>query len=218
MPAIPLVAMGISAFSAYKQAKAQGKIANAQTSMMGKQSALSNEISGFARNQMNMSQPALSQAMKHYMTLATGNRNALQMETAPERNSMAESYRGAEQGINSKLTGPARDRAIAELYRGKAGNMGMLAINARNGAFGNLSKQGGQQADLSATLFGSAGNTLTGAARIGDSASATRTDANNAWSGLISDGTKAATGAYDWYKRSQGGFSQQGPYASGYKF
>lgn len=220
MPAIPIIGLGISAFSAYKQAKAQGDAAAAQRDMMQRQSALANEIGGFARQQMSFGQPAMQKAMQHYMTLATGNRGAINAELAPERAGLTDTYRGAEQGMTARMAaGPERDRAIAQLYRQKAGALGVMPFQARSAAFSGLEGLGKFATQQGGELYGKAGTALTGASETGVRASDMTNREYSSYGDLISSGTKAASQVYDWYKnRQSGGMSPTGPYASGYRF
>lgn len=218
MPAIPIVGLGIGAYSAYKQAKAQGKMANAQTEMMNRQSGLANEISSMGKGQMQMGQPAMQKAMQYYMTLAGGGRGAMNAAMAPERNQMAETYRGAEQGMMARMApGASRDKAIAEMYRSKAGNMAMMPFMARQNAMGQLAGMGGQMMDRGGNLMGAAANALSGASSTGARASDAQARSGSAWGDLITQGTKAAAGGWDWWKNRQGG-GQPGPWSGGYKF
>lgn len=217
MPAIPIVGLGIGAYSAWQQAKNQGKIAKAQTEMMNRQSGLANEISSMGKGQMQMGQPAMQKAMQYYMTLAGGGRGAMNAALAPERNQMAETYRGAEQGMMARMApGAGRDRAIAEMYRKKAGDMGMMPFMARQNAMGQLAGMGGQMMDRGGNLMGAAATAMSGASATGGRASDSQARAGSQWGGLITQGTKAAAGGWDWWKNRQGG--QPGPWAGGYKF
>lgn len=218
MPAIPLIGMGISAYSAYKQAKSAQKAGQAQERIAQQQSDLGRALQTAGRGQMAAGEPALNKAMQHYMTLVTGNRGAINAEIAPERNQMLEGYRGAETGINAKLApGPDRDRAIAELYRSKAGQAGMMPFQARQNAFQNLESAGEKRLSVGADLMKSSSGVFGGA-----SDAAARAGENNAdaWAGYGSIGanaSKAAQGVWDWYKNRRGG-SQPGPWSGGYKF
>ena len=218
MPAIPIIGLGIGAYSAYKQAKSQGKIADAQTQMMNRQSGLANEISTMGKSQMQMGQPAMQKAMQYYMTLAGGGRGAMNAAMAPERGQMAESYRGAEQGMMARMApGASREKAIAEMYRSKAGQMGTMPFMARQNAMGQLAGMGGQMMDRGGNLMGAASNAMSGASATGARVSDSRAASGNAYGDLITQGTKAATGIWDWRKNRQGG-GQPGPWSGGYKF
>ena len=206
MPAIPLITAGVSAYSAYKAAKSQSKAAGEQKALMNHQSALANEMSGFARNQYSSAQPAMQKAMQHYMQLATGNRAAISSAIAPERNAMTESYRGAERGMESQLApGPARDRAIAELYRQRAGNLGVMPFQARNAAFGNLAQMGQQGVDNSLRAYSGAGSALTGASNTGVNYMNANNQAQQGYQNLIANVGKFGTSIYDIYRRRRAG-------------
>lgn len=204
MPAIPIIGLGISAFSAYKQAQAQGKAAKLQEEMMKNQSSLANELSGFARNQTTMAQPALTKAMQHYMTLANGNRAAINSELAPERAGITESFRGAQRGLTSATpAGPQRDRAIAEMYRSKAGQLGMLPMQARSNAFGNLQTMGQNYMTSALDAYRGAGSALTGASQAAGRYSDAKNSQYGMYGDLIKSGTQAGMDAWDWYKKSR---------------
>jgi hypothetical protein len=115
-----------------------------------------------ARQQHTLAGPALNKAMNHYMQLAGGNRAVMQSAMAPEINSLMDTYKGAEMGTERLAPGPQRDRAIAELYRQKAGQMGMAGINARQNAFGQLGQMGQNLSQGANSMFGMAGNVLGG--------------------------------------------------------
>jgi hypothetical protein len=204
MPAIPLIGLGISAYSAYKQAKQAGEAAKMQKELMGKQTALSGELSGFARGQTSLAQPALSKAMQHYMTLATGSRGAIGAELAPGIAGVTESSRGAERGINRSIAaGPSRDRAIADLYRQRAGQIGMMPFQAQQGGYAGLEKMGGEGMGRALDAYRGASNALSGASSTGKNYESANQDKWGAYNEMITSGTKAASGAYDWWKKSR---------------
>jgi len=206
MPVIPVIGLGISAYSAYKQARGASDAAKMQKQMMGKQTALADELSGFARQQHSMAEPALSKAMQHYMTLATGNRGAIGAELAPETNAVTESYRGAEKGLSrSTPAGPARDRAIADMYRQRAGQIGMMPFQARSAAFGNLQTMGQNAMSGALDAYRGASSALTGASTTGSNYMKANQEAGDAWGNFITNATKTGMGAYDWWKKSRGG-------------
>ena len=208
MPAIPLIGMGIGAYTSYKQAKAAGKVAKGQEALMGKQTGLSDEMATFARGQHTMAEPALQKAMQYYMTLASGSRGAIDAQLAPERNALTETYRGAERGMTSRMAaGPGRDRAIAELYRSKAGQMGLMPFMARQNAVGNLNQMGSDAMGRALQGYGQAGNALSGASNTGMNVMRAQQGANEAWGNFFGNMTKAGTGIYDWWKRRHGGGS-----------
>lgn len=204
MPAIPIIGLGISAYSAYKQSQAQSQAANLQRQMFQQQAGLAKTLTGVAQNQMTMAQPALNKAMQHYMQLASGNRGAINAELAPERAGITESFSGAQKGLmNATPAGPARDRAIAEMYRSKAGQLGMLPFQARNAAFGNLQTMGTNYMSSAMDAYRGAGTALTGAANAGSNYSNAVDKQYGTYGDMITSGVQAGQSAYDWYKRSR---------------
>ena len=127
------------------------------------QSQMANMISQIAQNQHSMAGPALNKAMQYYTTLASGNRGALNSALAPERNQMMEAYKGAERGMTSRMErGPSQERAVAELYRQRAGQSAMMPMMAKNAAFGNLAGLGTDILREGNQLYGTAGSILSG--------------------------------------------------------
>lgn len=218
MPAVPLIGMGISAYMSYKQAKSMGKMAAGQEALMGKQTGLSDELATFARGQHTMAEPALNKAMQYYMQLAAGNRGKIDETLAPDRAALNETYRGAERGLTSRMAaGPSRDRAIAELYRSRAGQLGLMPMMARTNAMGALNSMGSDAMQRALQGYGQAGNALTGASNTGYNAMTARNQANQAWGDFAGNMTKVGTGIYDWWKRRQGGMQHPmfGPMGDG---
>lgn len=208
MPAVPLIGMGISAYMSYRQAKSAGKQAKGQEALMGKQTGLSDEMATFARGQHTMAEPALQKAMQYYMTLASGSRGAIDAQLAPERNALTETYRGAERGMTSRMAaGPGRDRAIAELYRSKAGQMGLMPFMARQTAIGGLRDMGSDAMQRALQGYGQAGNALSGASNTGLNVLKAQQNANEQWGNFFGNITKAGTMGYDWWRRRRGGGS-----------
>lgn len=206
MPAIPLIVAGASVAGSVYQAKKAGEVANAQKQLVGQQSALANEIAGFAQNQHSMAQPALSKAMQYYMQLATGNRGMINSALAPDRAALTDTYKGAEQGLLARTApGPGRDRAIAELYRQRAGQLGLMPFQAKQSAIGNLGQIGQNLTSNALDAYGRAGSALTGASQSGANWQRAQSDASDRWGGVVSGSGDLAMGAYDWYRRSRGG-------------
>lgn len=218
MPAIPIVTGGISllngimgARAAGKAAKSQQGIQNSQMDLMRQQTGLSNELSSFARNQHTLAEPALSKAMQYYMQLATGNRGAIQGAIAPDVAQLQETYRGAERGIRRSMGGASRDRAIADLYRQRAGQLGILPFQARQAAIGNMEQAGNQRMQNALSLYQGANSALTGAAYSGSASSRTgaeaadrRDNAAGQWGNAITGGGIFGQSIYDWYRNRSG--------------
>lgn len=218
MPAIPLIGLGISAYSAYKGAKSAGQAAKAQEQMSQRQSALAQSLQTMGSGQLALSQPALQKAMEYYTKVATGNRGAINAAIAPERNQLLESYGGAEKGINARMAaGPDRDRAIAELYRQRAGQVGMMPFQAKQQGIHDMEQAGNAYRDAGLQLYGGASSALTGASNTYNQAANNRA---NEWAGygsLGANASKAAQGVWDWY-RNRGKKPTPGPWAGGYSF
>lgn len=206
MPAIPLIGLGVSAYSAYNQSKNASRQAKMQEQMMGNQTALAREMSGFARGQFSAAQPAMAKAMDYYRTLASGTRGAIDAKLAPERAAMNETYKGAEMGITSRLApGATRDRQIAELYRQRAGQQGLMPFMARQQAVGSMADLAGNMTGYGLDAQRGAASALTGASTTGMNAARLSSDAGQQQAQMIANMVKMAQGGYDWWKRSRGG-------------
>ncbi len=86
-------------------------------------------------------QQTLSQVGNVYRPLMTGDRSAMNAALAPEMASITDIYRGAGKGLD-RMQGPARDTAMAELARQKAGQLSLLRPQARMGATGAMANLG----------------------------------------------------------------------------
>jgi hypothetical protein len=185
MPAAPLIAMGVSAaFSAY-QAHKQGQMADEQMNQYSEQSGLAKEMAQFGKEQYNISKPAQQQAMKYYQTLATGNRGAINNQLAPQYGQVTDYYRGAEKGMESKMApGPGRDQAMAEMFRQKAGQLGMMPMASRNAAVGSLADMSKTGMAQSSDFYGGGQRGLYGAGEALGKAHEAQMGAMNSWGSL----------------------------------
>lgn len=160
---VPLITAGISVAGSLLGNRKSG----AEKAMEGtakQQSALATQIQAMAKNQHTMAGPALQKAMQHYMGLANGNTGAINSMLAPERGQLMETYRGAERGLSSRMApGANRDTQMAELYRQRAGQMGMMPMMARQNAMGQLGNMGMTLNQGASDMMGMAGNVLSGA-------------------------------------------------------
>jgi hypothetical protein len=162
--AIPFAATAIGGLFGNRKTDAEKQM----EALAGQQSQLARTISDIAGKNFSMAQPALAKAMSYYQTLATGNRGAVNGLLAPQYGQVTDYYRGAEKGIESRSpAGPQRERAIAELYRQKAGQLGMMPMQARSDAVGKLGEMGTslnqsglQGYGLSAAALNSSGQNL----------------------------------------------------------
>lgn len=111
--------------------------------MLSQYQGLSNQIGSFAQKQHTMAEPALSKALGYYTQLASGNRAQIGQAIAPDMAAAGEVYKGAERGLEARTApGPTRDRQMGEMARQKAGQMALMPMQARSGAYGNLATMG----------------------------------------------------------------------------
>lgn len=108
---------------------------------------LSNTMSSIAGKQHSMAEPALQKAMQYYMTLASGNRTAIQGALAPSIQALNDSYKGGETRLSMMPAGPTRDRQMAEMERERVGKLGMMPLSERNNAMSVLLNQGNTMND-----------------------------------------------------------------------
>lgn len=129
---------------------------------MNQSSGLADQVSRFSQQQHTMAAPAMQKAMQYYTNLASGSQSAIQSTLAPSMSQANQVYSGAERGLNSKMmAGGQRDNAMAELYRQKAGQLGMMPFMARNDAMGQLSNMGQQGVQNALQGYSVAGNMLS---------------------------------------------------------
>jgi hypothetical protein len=205
MPAIPIIASGISAFSAYKQGRAAQQAAGQQQAAAGQLSNLSKSIMGFGNKQFSLGAPALGQALKHYTALTMGNRGEINSALAPDRAQIAEGYTGAEQGMIARMApGPTRDKAIADLYRQKAGQLGLLPFQARQNAVNQLGGIGSGLVEGAGRSMSSAANPLSAAGNLYENAGQNQANAWGAYGNIAVNAAQGAQGVYDWYKNRYG--------------
>lgn len=216
MPAIPLVMMGVSAGISAYQAHKQGQAADAQKGLMGsqqglmgQQSGLANTMSDIAKKQYTLAQPALSKAMNYYSTLATGGRGAVNSMLAPQMAQMTDTYKGAQTGMESKMApGPGRDRAMADMFRQKAGQISMMPMQARQMGVQGMATMGQDRMNSSMDAFRGAGSALTGASQSGSAASnigMNALGASNQQFGSFNDMGRNLMQMYLLYQQGKGG-------------
>ena len=99
--------------------------------------------------------PALQKSLGYYQTLLGGNRAAMSQATTGARESITDTYRGAEHGLErSGVQGATGDLARAELSRDRAAKIAGLTSGVQPGAAAAL-MQGGQGAVNAGTYAGS---------------------------------------------------------------
>lgn len=192
----PAIGAGVSLFQGISQGRQASKANDIaqqqlqlQSQVANKQMGLSNSLMGYADKTYQLSQPALTRALGYYQTLAQGNRSAVNQTLAPQFAQLTDTYRGAGNLVNNQLRGGARDYALAELARQKAGQLGLMPMQARMGAMGQLAGLGTNIMGQSQGWAGAATSALNGA---GNTASA------------------AGRQAYDMYKNAYANASNAG--------
>lgn len=179
---MPAISTGLGIWGAHKQAGLYNDYAGQQDQIAKQQGSMARQMLNMGQGQFQMGMPALSKAMQHYMTLATGSRGAINQELAPERAGLTETFSGAQRGMERSMApGAARDQAIADLARRRSGALGLLPAQARQGAFGQLSAMGGQALDRGGQLFDKSGRLLQEESGTQKQALEGRLGAGNAW-------------------------------------
>lgn len=98
---------------------------NANTKLATQQTQQGNEM-------FNTAMPAVRQGLNYYGTLLGGNRAARMGAMAPEAESIGSAYSGANTAIGKGyLQGGARDQALAENARSRAGQIARLTTGVR---------------------------------------------------------------------------------------
>jgi hypothetical protein len=159
----------MGAIGAHTQANAASQAASAQT-------ALANQMSGFAKDRMSMSSPAIAQAMKYYSTLTSGSRQGINAALAPQTAQLTSQMKGAQSMLNARMhPGAARDEALAGLVQQNYGMRGLMPMQARTDAAAQLAKMGNEG-------YNQAGQMLYGASRPLSAAYDANKEGMNAWS------------------------------------
>lgn len=128
MPAIPIIALGVSAASAGATAYQQHKAGQLQKQAYEQQAAFGKKQEGL----MDLGTPMLSAAGGYYQKLLTGNRNLAAQATAGPRAAITDQYRGAERGItHAGIRGGVREQALAELSRDRASKIASLTTGVQ---------------------------------------------------------------------------------------
>lgn len=184
--AIALATMAASsataAYSAHKQGEAADQASGMQKSLLDRQSGLAEQMMTLGKGQISGSKPALDAAMRHYMTLATGNKGAINAELSPERAGIADTAAGVERGMMARMgPGAQRDQAMAGMGRQKEGALGLLPAQARSDAFGKLASLGQKQQTAGYNLLTGAAGALGGQTAGINSMFNLQQQGNNAW-------------------------------------
>lgn len=167
MPAvIPIATAAWGVYSAHKNASAQKKAANAQNSALQQQTTGLGQAQAAGRGLLGDAQPWTQQAGSYYQKLLSGNRGAMNQATAGSAAQISATYRGAEQGLNrAMIRGGAKDTAVAELNRDRAGALAGLTTGVQPGAAAALGQLGQQGTAMGLNGLIGASTGLEGASR-----------------------------------------------------
>lgn len=210
------VSGGLSLFGALKGNSDAKNALALQKSVFNKQSNMADTITRFAQNQHSMADPAISKAMSYYTSLASGNRGALNAAMAPEMASMTDTYRGATTALNKIAPGAQRDKALSDLIRQRAGQAGMMPMQARAGAVGQLGGLGTSVNNSANGLLGSASGIFSGMGSLANSMNQTQQQINQGWQSFGSNiGTTFLPMILNSLKGGGGGSSYAGNAISG---
>jgi alpha-D-ribose 1-methylphosphonate 5-triphosphate synthase subunit PhnG len=134
-PAIPYIASGIAtAYGAWRAHKDSQQAQQQAQPLIDAQTGLAKQQAGQGKDLFNFGMPQLQKAAGYYGSLLTGNRAAVQTTLAPTIAQMSDVYKGAERNLSRQAPGAGRDEASAALSAQRAGQIGMLPIQARAGA------------------------------------------------------------------------------------
>lgn len=146
----------------------------------------------------NFGRPFLDQAGSYYSRLAKGDRAGMTAALTPEISAINESYAGAEKGLErSGVRGVARDVAVGELGREKAGRVSSLFPVARNNAMSAVAQLG-----QFGTSSGQSG-TFTGGQMFGNLAAGLRGDRLARAESMSNAGATYGSLVYDLMKDRQ---------------
>jgi hypothetical protein len=165
MPAVPAIigaggAIGSSLIGSHAASEAM-KLTPEERRAYDAQSGLADQMKSQGTKLFGTAMPALQNTLSYYQTLmGRGGRSAADALTAPARENVSSVYKGAARGlVKSGVQGGARDTALADLNREKAGQMSRLVTGVQGNA---AQAQGG----LAGNLIGSAGGFESGAGSL----------------------------------------------------
>jgi hypothetical protein len=164
MPAVPaLIGVAGSLGSAWlgsRAAKSAMQRSPEELDALTANTALARQSATQGSQLFSRSMPAVGNALNYYQTLLSGNRAARTAAMAPEAESVANAYEGANQAINrGYVRGGVRDTALAENARAKAGQIARLTTGVRP-----MAAQG--MADIGSRLMGAGQQSVGTAAGI----------------------------------------------------
>lgn len=170
--AIPIIMAATSAagvgYGMYAQHKQQGMLEDQYAQARADQQGIEAKQLGMANKLTGAALPGASKALGYYSTLLNGSRGQMQTATAGPRGAINDTYRGAARGVSHSLTGGARDTALGELSRDRAGKVAGLTTGVQPAAAEGLGALSGGLLGQGGAQLGNAGmtgaNLLSGAA------------------------------------------------------
>ena len=155
--AVPAVSLGISAFSAWKNARAAGKAGAAQNALLGEQAQSARLGRNLGQGMVQAGMPATQSALSYYSKLLQGNRAMMSQAVAGPTAQITDTYRGAERGLERMgVRGGERATALAELNRDRASSIAGLTTGVQGQAADRL-------ADIGTSLSGQGMAGISGA-------------------------------------------------------
>lgn len=161
MKAAPFVA---SAVGGLIGKKTSGPNKQQQAGMAGAQQGAT-QMSGISSQLMKGGDAALrsgndnlNKAGSYYGRILSGDRGAMRESMAPEISTALDYYKGSEGKINRTMSGGSRDMALAEMERGKVGNLALMGAQARQNAAAGTERVAGAHAGIAANMFGQGTN------------------------------------------------------------
>ena len=146
MAAVVPVAMMVASYVASRRAqkKAAERSKEEQAALQGAQTS-AQQIQQTGQNLVGTGSPMQTQAANYYQTLLRGSRPAMAQATAAPTAAITDIYRGAERNLDrAGVQGAARDVAVADLGRQRAGQIAGLTTGVQPAAAGELAGIGGQ--------------------------------------------------------------------------
>lgn len=171
--AIPAIGLGISAFSAWKNARAAGKAGAAQNALLGEQVSSARLGRQTGQSLVQQGVPATQGALAYYSKLLNGSRATMQQAVAAPTRQITDTYRGAEKSLERQgVRGGVAQTALAELSRDRAASIAGLTTGVQGQAAdrlatigSDLTSQGMSGISGAASQFGSAAGQYGGQAR-----------------------------------------------------
>jgi hypothetical protein len=136
MPAVPaLIMAGSAVYGAYQARRASQEAQQRspeELAAMTSSQRLAGLTAGQGQQVFNTAMPAVQRTLGYYGTLLNGTRAARNAAVAPETQSVANAYEGANRAIGrGYVRGGARDYALAENARGRAADVARLTTGVR---------------------------------------------------------------------------------------